>query len=154
MNRKNLNWWMSLMTNIGVLFGLMFVGYEVRQNTVQLRAESSQSITASVNALNSGLYSDAELADLLLRGTEDLGVLNFVERSRFDSYQFARLNVAEYVLDLEHEGVSDLNFRYVEWIVREFNKQPGLRAFIREHEKTYVGSDELLTLLLDDSPER
>jgi hypothetical protein len=45
---------------------------------------------------------------------------------------------------LESEGVSDLNFRYVEWIVREFRTKPGLRAFIREYENLYVGSDELL----------
>ena len=153
MNRENLNWWMSLLTNIGVLCGLIFVGYEVRQNTVQLRAESSQSITEGVNALNTPLFSDSELAEILLRGTDDYGALDSVERSRFDMYQFSRLNIAEYVMDLERDGISDLNFRYVEWIVREFNERPGLRAFIRQHEKTYVGSDELLSRLLDDSPE-
>ena len=151
MNRKNLNWWLSVVANIGVIGSLIFVGYEVRQNTVQLRAESSQSITESVNALNGGVYSDPVLADILLRGTEDLATLNALEREQFDAFQFARLNIAEYVLDLEREGVSDLNFRYVEWIVRDFNTKPGLRAFIREHEKTYVGSNELLHRLLDDS---
>jgi hypothetical protein len=150
-NRKDVNWWLSSITNIGVLCGLVFVGYEVRQNTVQLRAETSQSITESVNALNAGVYSDPELAELLLKGTKDLAALSSVERSRFDAFQFARLNIAEYVLDLEREGVSDLNFRYVEWIVREFNKEPGLRTFIREHQETYVGSEELLARLLGDS---
>ena len=152
MNRKNVNWWLSSITNIGVLFGLVFVGYEVSQNTVQLRAESSQAITESVNALNAGMYSDPDLAEILIRGMEDLGALDSVERARFDAYQFARLNIAEYALDLEREGVSDLNFRYVEWIVRQFNEKPGLRAFIREHQDTYVGSEELLARLLDDSP--
>jgi hypothetical protein len=154
MNRKNLNWWLSSITNVGVLFGLLFVGYEIRQNTVQLRAESSQAITESVNALNAGMYSDPELAEILIRGTEDLGALDSVERARFDAYQFARLNIAEYALDLEREGVSDLNFRYVEWTVRQFNEKPGLRAFIREHQDTYVGSEELLARLLGDSPRR
>jgi hypothetical protein len=154
MNRENLNWWLSLITNVGVLFGLLFVGYEISQNTVQLRAESSYSITESVNALNAGLYSDPELSEILIKGTEDREALNSVEQSRFDSYQFARLNIAEYVLDLEHEGVSDLNFRYVDWIVRQFNEEPGLRAFIREHENTYVGSKELLDRLLSDPPDQ
>ena len=151
MNRENLNLWFSFITNIAVLVGLIFVGYEIRQNTAQLRAESSQSITESVNALNAGLYSDGELADLLIRGTENLESLNSVERSRFGAFQFSRLNIAEYVLDLEREGVSDLNFRYVEWIVRDFNEKPGLRTFIREHEGGYVGSKELLARLLGDS---
>ena len=152
MNRETLNWWLSLTTNLAVLLGLIFVGYEIRQNTAQLRAESSQSITQSVNALNAGLYSDGELADLIIRGTENLESLNSVERIRFAAFQFARLNIAEYVLDLEREGVSDLNFRYVEWIVRDFNEKPGLRAFIREREGSYVGSKELLARLLGESP--
>lgn len=84
MNRKDVNWRLSSITNIGVLFGLVFVGYEVSQNTVQLRAESSQAITESVNALNAGMYSDPELAEILIRGTEDLGALDSVERARFD----------------------------------------------------------------------
>ena len=154
MNRENLNWWMSLTTNIAVLFGLLFVGYEIRQNSAQLRAESSWSITESVNALNIGIYSNPEFAEVLLRGTQDLASLSAVERSQFDMFQFSRLNIAEYVLDIEREGVSDLNFRYVDWIVREFNEQPGLRAFIREYEEAYVGSDELLTRLLHDSLEQ
>ncbi len=151
MKRKNLNWWLSVIANVGVIGGLIFVGYEVRQNTVQLRAESSRSITEAVNALNGGVYSDPELAEVLLRGTADLATLNAVERGQFDAYQFSRLNIAEYVLDLEREGVSDLNFRYVDFTVREFNIRPGLRAFIREYEESYVGSDELLDRLLDDS---
>ena len=60
---------------------------------------------------------------------------------------FSRLNVAEYVQDLESEGVSDLNFQFVEHVVRQFRTKPGLQAFIREYEDTYVGSDELLERL-------
>lgn len=154
MDRENLNSWLSLIANLGVLGGLLFVGYEIRQNTVQLRAESSQSITESVNDLNVGIYSDSEFAEILIKGTEDRGALNPVELYQFDMFQFSRLNIAEYVLDLEREGVADLNFRYVDWIVREFNQRPGLRAFIREHKDTYVGSRDLLFRLLGESDER
>jgi hypothetical protein len=154
MDREKFGWLISVIANLGVLGGLLFVGYEIRQNTVQLRAESSRSITESVNDLNVGIYSDAEFAAVLLTGTEDRGALNPVELYQFDMYQFSRLNIAEYVLDLEREGVSDLNFRYVDWIVRDFNTQPGLRAFIRDHEDTYVGSEDLLARLLGDSPQQ
>jgi len=154
MDRDNLNLWLSLIANLGVLAGLLFVGYEIRQNTVQLRAESSRSITESVNDLNVGIYSDSEFAAVLLKGTEDRGALNPVELYQFDVYQLSRLNIAEYVLDLEREGISDLNFRYVDWIVRDFNQKPGLRAFIREFEDDYVGSTELLFRLLGESAEQ
>lgn len=136
------------MANLGVLGGLVFVGLEIRQNTSQLRAEASGSITESVNTLNAGVYSDPDLADLLLRGKQDLTRLDPVERERFDHYHFSRLNVVEHILDLERVGVSELNFRYAEFVVRDFNQNPGLAAFIREHQDVYVGSDELLARLV------
>ena len=148
MDRDRLNWWLTILANLGMLGGLVFVGFEIRQNTSQLRADASHSVTASVNELNAGLYGDPELAELVFRGEADLGVLTPIERMRFDSYEFSRINIAEYMQDLEGEGVSDLSFRYAEWIVREFQTKPGLRAFIREYEDTYVGSDELLARLL------
>jgi hypothetical protein len=140
--------WLSVLANLGVLGGLIFVGLEIRQNTSQLRADASYSITSSVNDLNAGIYGDPDLSELVLRGETALGALDAIERTRFDSFQFARLNIAEYIEDLEAEGVSGLSFRYAEFIVREFQTKPGLRSFIREHQDTYVGSADLLTRLL------
>jgi hypothetical protein len=140
--------WLNLLANLAVLGGLVFVGLEIRQNTSQLRTDASYSITAAVNAVNAGLYGDPGLTEVLLRGEADLGALDPIERARFDAYQFARINIAEYVEDLEVEGVSNLSFRYAEFIVREFQTKPGLRAFIREHRETYAGSSDLLARLL------
>jgi len=151
MNRDTLNWWFTLLANVGVLGGLVFVGFEVRQNTSQLRAESSHSITASVNEMNAGIYSDSTLAELLLRGEQDLESLSAIERVRFEAFQYSRLNVAEYIQDLENEGVTDLNFRFVDFVVRDFTSKPGLQAFISEIEDKYVGSDELLARLTGHS---
>lgn len=148
MNREKLNWWLTLLANLGVLGGLVFVGLEIRQNTSQLRAEAAHAITSSVNEINASLYSDPELTDIVLRGERDLAALNEIERGRFDLYQFSRLNVAEYIQDLEAEGVSGLSFRFADHIVREFRTKPGLQAFIREYEGVYVGSSEFLDRLL------
>lgn len=148
MDRKKLDWWLSLLGNLGVLGGLVFVGLEIRQNTSQLRVEASQTITASVNGLNAGVYGDAGLADLLKRGEQNLEALDAIERRRFDAFQFSRLNTAEYVLDLETEGISNLNFRFVDHVVSEFRTKPGLQEFILEYEEGYVGSKELLSRLI------
>jgi hypothetical protein len=103
-----------------------------------------------VNHLNAGIFSDATLTEIIEKGTQNFEALEEIERSQFESYQFARLNIADYIMDLEHEGVSDLNFRYVDYIVRDFNNQPGLQAFIRAHAETYVGSPVLLARLLNE----
>ena len=148
MDRQRLNSWITLLANLGVLGGLVFVGLEIRQNTSQLRADASQSITESVNQMNAGVYGDPTLADVLLRGEQDLSALEPIERSRFESYEFSRLNVAEYILDLEAEGVSDLNFRFVDYVVNQYQIKPGLQQFIRSVEATWAGSDDLISRLI------
>jgi len=148
MNREALNWWLTLFANLGVLGGLIFVGFEIRQNTSQLRTEGARALTEMVNSMNAGVYSDPGLADIVIRGEQDLASLSPVERQRFDRFQFSRLNTAEYVLDLEAEGVTGLNFDYVQVVVDIFNRSPGLREFIRQNEEQYNGSQELLDRLL------
>ena len=38
MDRDRLNWWLTILANVGMLGGIVFVGFEIRQNTSQLRA--------------------------------------------------------------------------------------------------------------------
>ncbi len=151
MERRRLDQWLTILANAAVLGGLVFVGLEVRQNTAQLRSNASYSLTASVNQINAGVYGDASLAELVQRGEQEFGSLDAIERSRFGFYQFARLNIAEYVLDLEKEGVSGLNFRYVEFIEREYRSKPGLHEFAESVETAWAGSDELLAMMLGRS---
>ena len=153
MNRDTLNWWLTLSANIGVLAGLVFVGLEIQQNTSQLRMDASFSLTQAVNEQNAAIYQNSELTELLLRGEQDLAALNPVELERFASFQFSRLNVAESAEDLRREGVTGLNFEYVEFIVRQYQTKPGLQAFIRGRKDTYVGSRELLARLLTTDSE-
>lgn len=133
-----------------VVASLVFVGYEVRQNTSQLRTDAARSVTEMVNHLNAGIFSDAALAVIVRKGAWDFAALDEIERAQFESYQFARLNIADYIMDLEQEGVSGLSFRYLDYIVRDFNQKPGLQAFIRAHAETFVGSPVLLSRLLNE----
>jgi len=133
-----------------VVASLVFVGYEIRQNTSQLRTEAARSVTEMVNDLNAGIFSDPALTKIVEKGAQDIETLNEIELAQFESFQFARLNIADYIMDLEHEGVSNLSFRYLDYIVRDFNTKPGLQAFIHNHAETFVGSQVLLSRLLND----
>jgi len=132
-----------------VIGGLIFLGYEIRQNTSQMRAEAAYSINESLETLNADKYHDPVLVEILLRGEKDVGSLNPVEREQFVSYQFARLNLADYVLTLEKEGIPDVHIEYVEWTVRKFRSSPGLQEWISSIENIWVGSDELYARLTD-----
>ena len=148
MGSERLNWWLTLVANLGVIGGLFFLGYEVRQNTSQMRAAAAYSINESLQGLTADRYHDSLLVDILLRGEDDVDSLNPVERTQFAAYQFARVNLAEYVLSLEGEGISDVHIGYVEYTVRDFREKPGLRKWIASIEEIWVGSDELYARLI------
>ncbi len=142
----------SVLANVAVFGGLVFLGYETRQNTVQLRAAASYSLTQGLSNLNSGVCNDGGLADLMVRGEQDLSSLTPAELARFGAFQFDRINLAIHVQILEDEGVSDVQFPYVEFLVRDFHSKPGLQEFLLSVRDTWVGAPELYqALLLDDA---
>ena len=115
----------SIVANLGVIVGLVFLGYEVRQNTSQLRADAGYSINEAVDDLNSSIYKDREFTALLLRAEQSFSELDRVDQARIVSFFFSELNLADYISKLENEGMSDLHFDYVDWKVRQFWSMPG-----------------------------
>ena len=143
MTKSNLPRVIGVFANVAVLGGLLFLGYETRQNTVQLRAAASYSITEGLNNLNSGIYGNRELADLVTRGEQDLSSLDPTELTQFSAFQFDRINLAIHVQVLEEEGVVNVQFPYIEFLVDEYHRKPGLQQFIVSVEDVWRGAPEL-----------
>jgi hypothetical protein len=133
MSKFNLNQAISTVANLGVIIGLIFLGYEVRQNTSQLRADAGYSINEAVDALNSSVYQDREFAALVLQAEQSFSELEPVDKSRIVAFFFSELNLADYISKLESEGMSDLHFDYVNWTVKKFRSMPGRREFIEQY---------------------
>ena len=152
MRKFDLNKSISIFANVGVIVGLIFLGYEVRQNTAQMRADAGYSINESVDALNSSIYQDSDFAALLLRGEQSFGELDEVAQARIATFFFSELNLADYILKLESEGMSDLHFDYVGFKVKQFWEMPGRREFVEQYvmPSNYFGSDELYRRLTLD----
>ena len=130
-----------------IVASLVFVALEVRQNTSQMRTEAAYSINEALQALNESQYEDPSLVDLMIRGEQDFNSLGPVDSARFTRYQLTRLNLCEYILGLEDEGLPDVHIGYVEYIVREFNSKPGLAQWIEMIDGSYVGSEEFWSRL-------
>ena len=86
MKKFDLNQAISVVANLGVIIGLIFLGYEVRQNTSQLRADAGSSINEAVDALNSSIYQDREFAALVLRAEQSFSELERVDQSRIVAF--------------------------------------------------------------------
>ena len=152
MKPKKLNAWLTLVANFGVIAGLIFLGYEIRQNTTQLRAEALYSINEAISMLNAGVYSDAVLADIKFRGEADFSSLNQIEREQFIMYQFDRINLAELYLALKDEGLTDIHFPFDQFLIKDFRSKPGLQQFLKYVDKNWEGSRDLYDQML--VPER
>lgn len=148
MKPKKLNAWLTLVANFGVIAGLIFLGYEIRQNTTQLRAEALYSINEAISTLNAGVYNDAVLADIKVRGEADFSSLNQIEREQFSMYQFDRINLAELYLSLKDEGLTDIHFPFDQFLIKEFRSKPGLQQFLKYVDEDWEGSRYLYDQLL------
>ena len=143
-----LNKWLTLGANLGVIVGLIFLGLQIKQNTSQMRANTSFNINQSVSILNSAWYNNPVLSDILLRGENDFSSLDTIERTQFIKYQFDRINLGIHVLALERDGLSEIHFPYVDFLVQEFHGKPGNQELLVFLDAIWVGSRELYEKLL------
>ena len=79
MNLRKVNEWLTLLANFGVIAGLIFLGLEIQQNTVAVRASAIQE---STNVGRQQILTFATNPDLIALNLKDIDDLNEVERSR------------------------------------------------------------------------
>ena len=79
MKPNRLNEWLTLIANFGVIAGLIFLGLEVRQNTIATQATAIQE---STNVARQQVLTLATNPELLELGFKDFDNLNEVERRR------------------------------------------------------------------------
>jgi hypothetical protein len=145
MKKLDLGQTVGIFANVGVIAGLVFLGYEIRQNTTQIRVQAAYSINQAVESLNQAVYQDREFADLLLRGEQSFDNLDPVEKRRLATYFFTEINLADYILQHQDEGLSELHFRYVDFKVGQFKSSTGRKQFIDSKVRPpgFAGSNEL-----------
>ena len=130
-----------------MLASLVFIGFEIRQNTAQMRGDASYSITEAVNSLNASIHNDAEFAELHHRGEISFTELTTVEQDRLRAFWFSELNLVDFVIQLEQEGIEDVQFDVVDYFVWKFRTTPGRLQFWDSVKDDWRGSKELYRLI-------
>ena len=83
MELDRLNRWLTLAANIGVIASIIFLGYEIRQNTLVAKVEASNSLEENLFAMTSSIWSDPNFARVLEIGqTGGIGDLTSTEQLR------------------------------------------------------------------------
>ena len=61
------NKWIALLTNVGVLFGIFVLIYEIRQNTISIENQTDVAIQEIGHSSASLIVADPDLATIFLR---------------------------------------------------------------------------------------
>jgi len=134
----------TIIANVGVIAGLVFLTFEIRQNTAQMRAEAAYAIHNDVQRLNQSVYADTALSELLVKADTNYESLDPAEKERVSAFYFSEINLADFVMGLEEEGFSNVIFRTEVHVVNTFRTSPGRRAFIEQVYKPYNADDPLV----------
>lgn len=128
---------LQTLANLGEFFGGMFVvvslvylAYQVRQNTRSLRSENYARLLDGMSTLQSRLAMDAELNHLFIVGAEDPSRLSRADRVRFSWALYELFGTAEFMYHQWQEGT----LPPVVWLRWErtigwWLSHPGMRAW-------------------------
>jgi hypothetical protein len=70
LNMDSINRWLTLAANVGVLAGIVFLAYELQQNTVATRVEAASNFNSSFSEIELFIAGNPEFAKLLTKGRE------------------------------------------------------------------------------------
>ena len=70
MDSDQLNRWLTLAANVGVLIGILLLIFELNQNREMMRAQIRNDIAAQAVQRMDNLVADREIADILVRDQE------------------------------------------------------------------------------------
>ena len=135
MKLSDLNEWLTLAANLGVLAGIVFLALEIQQNTDAVRSSTIQGITnVSMDVLRA-YAADHDLAELRLKGEADPSSLSEVEAFQYFSHNRQYWLHFQNVY-LQHQlGVlgDDLWRTYHRIVCADFDQRPGLRSTWSDH---------------------
>ncbi|PCJ19461.1 MAG: hypothetical protein COA96_16205 [SAR86 cluster bacterium] len=108
MNSEKLNNWLTLGANIGVLAGIVFLVYELQQNTLATQLDVASNFQNSFTEIEMLIAGDPEFSELLIKGREsqDISPADQLRLSVFYSnvlrqWQFVHFQYLSNALDEE-----------------------------------------------------
>jgi hypothetical protein len=134
MESAKVNEWIQIVGIFGVLAGLIFLGYEIQQNTRAVQNESYLSIMSLLTDHMSSIVTDEDFSRIVMIGEESPSDLSTEEWYRFSQSMFSRLGVWEYLYLGRLEGtVTDATWAAYEPYFLGIVCMPGYKRWLGEH---------------------
>jgi hypothetical protein len=120
----------EIVGGLAVIIGLIFVGLELRQNTIAQRVTATQTIVVDYENAVDLLTRDKESACIYVRGNIDLNDLNGIERYQYFVMWFHLLRAAEQLHYYSLEGMVDqIIWRGFQRQLDEVMRYPGVQQY-------------------------
>jgi hypothetical protein len=108
MNLTDISQISQTLGSAAIVASLLFVGFQIRQNTIATRAASHHAVSEALNQVNLLWARNKEVATIWLAGLSDRRALTPEERWRFDSTMRAYLHVCETMYTQADWGAGDI----------------------------------------------
>ena len=116
---------------LAVLVTLVYLAVQIRQNNRNLHESTSAAVNQGWGSINSRLSSDAQFAEIFIRGRDNLEALDPVELERFRAFVQDILNMAVWADGLQSShNYRSLNFDALEVVGSLYKTYPGVRSVI------------------------
>ncbi len=143
----------SIVANIGVLGGIIFLAYELQQNTLAAQLAAAESLSTNISETERFVAGNPEFAELLVRNdagerisSADAFRVDVFYRGLFRQWQNAYYQYLNSTLE------EDLWFALRALIADGIEEQPGLAAHWRENRDIYTPAfNEMIESIRSDS---
>lgn len=99
---------------LALIISLVFVGFQIRQNTRATQAASHNDISTAFGDLNHSWAENHDLSEIIIRGMNDRQALNPVEQWRFDATGRAYFHIVHTMFVQARLGVGDKSIMLAE----------------------------------------
>jgi len=120
----------SFVSSVAVVVSLVFVGFQLRQNTRAVVAQTSQSHAMNWTQLAAPYLESADLARVWRLGLSGMETLTEDERVRFIIAANALFRFSEASrLQWRHKQLDNVHWQNIESFLRDYASQPGIAQF-------------------------
>ena len=128
-----------------VVVSLVYLAYQVRQNTRSIKAENYARVLNRMSEMQSRLALDADLNHIVVVGAEDPGRLTHAERVRFAWALYELIGTAEFVYHQFRDGTLSETV-WLRWrkTLGWWLSHPGMRAWWRAKPTPFSADFEAL----------
>ncbi len=121
----------EILSAVAVVLSLIFVGFEVRQNSRTQVQTATQAALRDFTSASRLFSANNEIACIYLRGNQDYESLSDVEKFRYSSHLLHNFRAVQEMHSLLQEGAIDFDaWRSLDSISRETLHRPGVQQWL------------------------